>query len=49
MLARNKTDALMVAPDMFFASRNVQIVTPATRHAIPQSIPCARMWSTEAS
>ena len=34
-LARNKTDALMVAPDTFFASRNVQIVTLATRHAIP--------------
>src|SRR5262249_60191738 len=35
MLPRNKTDALMVAPDTFFASRNVQIVTLATRHAIP--------------
>ena len=35
MLTRNKTDALMVAPDTFFASRNVQIVTLATRHAIP--------------
>ena len=34
-LARNKTDALMVAPDTFFSSRNVQIVTLATRHAIP--------------
>jgi putative ABC transport system substrate-binding protein len=34
-LAGNKTDALMVAPDTFFASRNVQIVTLATRHAIP--------------
>jgi putative tryptophan/tyrosine transport system substrate-binding protein len=34
-LARNKTDALMVAPDTFFASRNVQIVTLATRYAIP--------------
>jgi putative ABC transport system substrate-binding protein len=34
-LARNKTDALMVAPDTFFASRNVQIVTLATRHALP--------------
>jgi hypothetical protein len=34
-LARNRTDALMVAPDTFFASRNVQIVTLATRHAIP--------------
>jgi putative ABC transport system substrate-binding protein len=33
-LARNKTDALMVAPDTFFASRNVQIVTLATRHAV---------------
>jgi ABC-type uncharacterized transport system substrate-binding protein len=34
-LARNKVDALMVAPDTFFASRNVQIVTFAKRHAIP--------------
>ena len=34
-LARNKTDALMVAPDTFFTSRNVQIVTFAMRHAIP--------------
>jgi ABC-type uncharacterized transport system substrate-binding protein len=34
-LARNKADALMVAPDTYFASRNVQIVTLATRHAIP--------------
>jgi putative ABC transport system substrate-binding protein len=34
-LAGNKTDALMVAPDTFFASRNVQIVTLATRHAVP--------------
>jgi putative ABC transport system substrate-binding protein len=34
-LARNKVDALMVAPDTFFASRRVQIVTLATRHAIP--------------
>jgi putative tryptophan/tyrosine transport system substrate-binding protein len=35
MFARNKTDGLMVAPDTFFSSRNVQIVTLATRHAIP--------------
>jgi putative ABC transport system substrate-binding protein len=34
-LVRNKTDALMVAPDTFFASRNVQIVTLGTRHAFP--------------
>jgi putative ABC transport system substrate-binding protein len=34
-LARNRTDALMVAPGTFFASRSVQIVTLATRHAIP--------------
>ena len=34
-LARNKTDALMIAPDTFFASRNVQIATLAMRHAIP--------------
>ena len=34
-LARNKNDALMVAPDTFFASRNAQIATLAMRHAIP--------------
>jgi putative ABC transport system substrate-binding protein len=34
-LARNKADALMVAPDTFFAGRDVQIVTLAMRHAIP--------------
>ena len=34
-LVHNKADALMVAPDSFFASRNVQIVTLAARHAIP--------------
>jgi hypothetical protein len=43
MLARNKTDALMVAPDTFFASRNVQIVTLATRHAIPTIYTVRRM------
>jgi putative tryptophan/tyrosine transport system substrate-binding protein len=34
-LARNKTDALTVAPDTFFSSRNVQIVTLATHHDLP--------------
>ena len=34
-LARNKNDALMVAPDTFFASRNAQIATLAMRHTIP--------------
>ena len=34
-LARNRNDALMVAPDTFFASRNAQIATVAMRHAIP--------------
>jgi putative tryptophan/tyrosine transport system substrate-binding protein len=34
-LAHNKTDALMVTPDTLFASRIVQIVTLATRHALP--------------
>jgi len=34
-LVRHKTDALTVAPDTFFASRIVQIVTQATRHALP--------------
>jgi putative ABC transport system substrate-binding protein len=38
-LARKKIDALMVAPDTFFASRNVQIVILATRHAIPAIYP----------
>src|SRR5262245_36097178 len=38
-LARNKIDALMVAPDTFFATRNMQIVTLATRHAIPATYP----------
>src|SRR5262245_36366895 len=34
---RDKADALMVAPDTFFANRYVQIVTLATRPAIPAS------------
>ena len=34
-LARNKNDALMVAPDTFFASRDAQIATLAMRHTIP--------------
>jgi putative tryptophan/tyrosine transport system substrate-binding protein len=34
-LATNKTPALLVAPDTFFANRNVQIVTLAARHGIP--------------
>jgi putative ABC transport system substrate-binding protein len=34
-LVRNKADALMVAPDTFFANRRVQIVTLAARHVIP--------------
>ena len=33
--ARDKVDALMVAPDTFFANRRMQIVTLATRHSIP--------------
>ncbi len=34
-LAENKVEALMVAADTLFANRRVQIVTLATRHAIP--------------
>jgi putative ABC transport system substrate-binding protein len=45
-LAHNKTDALMVAPDTFFASRNVQIVTLATRHAIPSIYTVPRVCGT---
>src|SRR5262245_52392165 len=36
-LVRDKADALFVAPDSFFASRRVQFVTLATRHAIPMA------------
>jgi putative ABC transport system substrate-binding protein len=32
---RNKTDALVVLPDTFFANRRVLITTLAARHAIP--------------
>jgi putative ABC transport system substrate-binding protein len=35
VLAANKTHALLVLPDTFFANRNVQIVTLAARHGIP--------------
>jgi putative ABC transport system substrate-binding protein len=34
-LARNKIDALMVAPDTVFVNQRLQIVTLATRYAIP--------------
>jgi putative ABC transport system substrate-binding protein len=34
-LARDRADALFVAPDGFFTSRRVQFATLATRHAIP--------------
>jgi len=34
-LVRNKADALVVAPDPFFYSRQVQLATLATRHALP--------------
>ena len=34
-LARDRVDALFVAPDAFFVSRRVQFATLATRHAIP--------------
>ena len=38
-LVRNKTDALVVAPDPFFYSRQVQLATLATRHALPAVSP----------
>jgi putative ABC transport system substrate-binding protein len=34
-LVRNKADALLVGPDVFFASRRVQLAILAARHAIP--------------
>jgi putative tryptophan/tyrosine transport system substrate-binding protein len=34
-LARDRADALFVAPEGFFASRRVQIVTLATHHRVP--------------
>jgi putative ABC transport system substrate-binding protein len=34
-LARERPDALFVAPDAFLISRRLQLVTLATRHAIP--------------
>src|SRR5262245_49975293 len=34
-LVSNKTDALVVSPDPFFYSRQVQLATLATRHALP--------------
>jgi putative tryptophan/tyrosine transport system substrate-binding protein len=42
-LARNKIDALVVAPDTLFVNRRLQIVTLATRHAIP-SIYTVRLY-----
>jgi putative ABC transport system substrate-binding protein len=35
MLVRNKADALMVGADSLFFNRRLQLVTLATRHAIP--------------
>ena len=35
VLARDRVDALFVAPDAFFVSRRVQFATLATRYAIP--------------
>jgi putative ABC transport system substrate-binding protein len=37
MFARERPDALLVAPDVFFLTRRVQITILATRHAIPVS------------
>jgi putative ABC transport system substrate-binding protein len=34
-LVHNKTDALLVGPDPFFASRRLQIATLAARHVLP--------------
>jgi putative ABC transport system substrate-binding protein len=38
-LARERPDALFVAPDAFFVSRRAQLVTLATRHRIPATYP----------
>jgi putative ABC transport system substrate-binding protein len=37
MIVREHADALFLAPDQFLGSRRVQIVTLATRHALPSS------------
>ena len=36
-LARERPDALLVAPDGFFTSRRVQLAALAARHAVPTS------------
>jgi putative tryptophan/tyrosine transport system substrate-binding protein len=38
-LARDRADALFVAPDAFFISRRVQFATLAARHGIPAAYP----------
>lgn len=38
-LMKRRTDALLVAPQGFFINRRVQIVTQATRHAVPAIYP----------
>ena len=34
-LVRNKVNALLIGPDVFFSSRRVQLATLTARHAIP--------------
>ena len=39
MFARERPDALFISTETFFTTRRVQLVTLATRHAIPTAFP----------